>query len=359
MPARTMMIETKAARILVVDDEPANLRLLNKMLQTDGYSNLELIDDPRNVLPLYHKARTDLILLDINMPYLDGFQVMEQLAALNDPLLPPIIILTAQARSEIMLRAFAAGARDFLGKPFDRYELLARVRNMLHAHMAHRFVHEQNSVLEDMVRARTRALQESQLEIVRRLGRASEYRDNETGAHIMRMSHIAELLAKACGMSAAECELVLNASPMHDVGKIGISDQILLKPGRLTPEERAIMETHASIGADILASASGNKLLEMAHTIALTHHEKWDGSGYPNGLAGEAIPLVGRITAIADVFDALTSERPYKKAWPEAEAVAFMQEQAGRHFDPKLIKLFLGLLPEVAEIRQRFREGHG
>lgn len=350
-----MMTAHRSARILIVDDEPANLRLVCKILQTDGYQQLEAIQDPRQVIPSMQRQPADLILLDINMPYLDGFQILQQLAALKMPLLPPILVLTAQARSDVMLKAFALGARDFVSKPFDRPELLARVRNLLDAHLAHRWVHQQNHVLEQMVSSRTRALQETQIEVVRRLGRAAEYRDNETGAHILRMSHIAELLARASGLSDQESEQILHASPMHDVGKIGISDQILLKPGRLTPEERSIMEQHTLIGADIL-SGSGSPLLEMAEIIALTHHEKWDGSGYPRGLSAEAIPLCGRITAIADVFDALTSERPYKRAWDFAEAVAFMRTNAGSHFDPHLIECFDELLPEIQQVRERFAE---
>jgi putative two-component system response regulator len=348
-----MMIQNKSARILIVDDEPANLKLLDKMLREDGYQNLVLTADPREVVNAYLAAYTDLILLDLNMPHMDGFEVMRQLAELGDPLLPPVVVLTAQAPNEVMLCAFSSGARDFIRKPFDRFELLARVRNLLDAQFAHRLVYEQKTVMEEMVQERTRALRDSRLQIVRRLGRAAEYRDNETGAHLQRMSHVAALLARSIGWSDAECELILNASPMHDIGKIGISDLILLKPGRLSPEERSIMETHPEIGADILAE-SGNELLEMAHQIALTHHEKWDGTGYPKGLAGEDIPMVGRICAIADVFDALTAERPYKKAWPIDKAITFMRDNAGKHFDPNLIDHFLNVLPQVFEIQEHF-----
>lgn len=349
-----MVTDNKSARILVVDDEPTNLKLLDKMLRADGYENLVLISDPLTVVATYLAEPTALILLDINMPQLDGFGVMEQLVALEDPLLAPIIVLTAQARSEVMLRAFAAGASDFVGKPFDRYELLARVRNLLAAHLAHRLVQEQKTVFEEMVHARTQELEDSRLQIVRLLGRAAEYRDNETGAHIMRMSHMAACLARSIGLDAKRCELILNASPMHDIGKIGISDVILLKPGRLTPEERVIMETHAEIGANIL-SGSGNELLDLAKEIALSHHEKWDGSGYPHGLEGEAIPLAGRIAAIADVFDALTSERPYKKAWLVDDALAFLRDNAGSHFDPTLVDHFIANFAEIQAIRARFQ----
>jgi len=306
--------DAKAARILVVDDEPANLKLLSLMLRTDGYSRVELLQDPREVLPSYRAERPDLILLDINMPHLDGYAVLEQLRALGDVPTPPVVVLTAQSGEDFLLRALKGGASDFLSKPFNRREMLARVHNMLLASLAQRMLHNQNHVLERRVRERTEELSQSRLDIVRRLGRASEYRDNETGQHILRMSHASALLARHLGWGPAACDLMLNASPMHDVGKIGIPDGILLKPGPLTPSEREVMQTHTRIGADIL-SGSGTDLLEMATDIALAHHEKWDGSGYPRGLAGTAIPEAARIVAITDVFDALTSTRPYKKPW--------------------------------------------
>jgi len=345
----------KSARILMVDDEPANLKLLDRMLRHEGYADLVLIQDPRQLLAEYHKAAPDLILLDINMPYLNGYEVMEQLKELNDPLLPPIVVLTAQAGRDFLMKALQAGARDFISKPFDRFELLARVRNMLDAHLSLRMTFQQKELLEELVRQRTSEVTKSRLEVVRRLGRAAEFRDNETGRHVVRMSHSSALLARQLNLSEKRCEIILHASPMHDIGKIGISDTILLKPGRLTPEERTIMERHALIGADILAGAE-TELLEVARLIALTHHEKWDGSGYPGKLVGEAIPLEGRICAIADVFDALTSERPYKHAWPVEEAVANLQENAGSHFDPALVQAFLATLPEIIAINEKFKD---
>lgn len=343
------------SRILMIDDEPVNLKLLDKMLRAEGYTNLVSISDPRTVLEVYCAAPTDLILLDINMPYLNGYEVMAKLKALDDPLLPPILVLTAQGSRDFLMRALNEGARDFLSKPFDRYELMARVRNLLDAHLALRLTFDQKGVLEEMVQTRTAEVVQSRLEIVQRLGRASEYRDNETGRHILRMSHSAALLAKQIGWSQERCDLLLYASPMHDLGKIGISDTILLKPARLTDEERTIMETHTLIGADILAGSS-NELLETARVIALTHHEKWDGSGYPSKLTGTEIPIEGRIAAIVDVFDALTSKRPYKKAWPIEDAVADMKEQSGRHFDPELVEHFLAILPGVIKIGKCFSE---
>ena len=223
------------ARILVVDDEPANLKLLDKMLRSQGYTQVVLIQSPREVLDRYREAPPDLILLDINMPEMDGFQVMQQLQALDDPLAPPIVILTAQHGQAYLLRALAEGARDFITKPFDRVELLMRVRNLLEAQQGKRLLHDQNRVLEEMVRLRTEALNSTRLQIIRRLGQAAEYRDNETGYHILRMSQISALLAKELGWDDAACDLILNASPMHDIGKIGIPDAVLLKPGKLDP----------------------------------------------------------------------------------------------------------------------------
>lgn len=349
------MYEKQTARILIVDDEPVNLKLLDKMLSAQGYGNLVLVQDSRQVLESYAEQRTDLILLDINMPHIDGFGVLEQLKSLNDPLLPPVVVLTAQHGQDFMLRALNAGARDFVTKPFDRNELLARVRNMLDAQLAHRLVYEQKDVLDEMVRLRTDELRRTQLQVVQRLGRAAEYRDNETGNHILRMSHISALLAKAIGWNEADCELMLNASPMHDIGKIGIPDHILLKPGKFEPEEWEIMKTHSAIGANIL-DGDDSDLMRCAREIALTHHEKWDGGGYPNGLSGEEIPLTGRIAALADVFDALTSSRPYKKAWTIDAAVDLIKDNRGSHFDPELVDVFLEQLPEILKIRERFSE---
>lgn len=338
--------------IFIVDDEPANLKLLENLLRSQGYDQLVQIRDSREVLDQYRAARPDLILLDINMPNLDGYQVMEQLKALNDPHLPPIVILTAQHDRDYLLKALAMGARDFVGKPFDLTELLMRVRNLLEVQLAHRMLHDQKAVLEEMVRVRTEALNETRLQVVRGLGRAAEFRDNETGLHIVRMSQFSALLARSLGWPKSDCELMLHASPMHDVGKIGIPDSILLKPGKFEPHEWEIMKTHAVIGADILDYGNSD-LLILAREIALNHHEKWDGSGYPNGLVEKAIPQSGRIVAVADVFDALTSPRPYKKAWLVEDAVAFIRDNAGAHFDPEVAEHFQKCLPEILSIRDQ------
>ena len=345
--------EVAAAGILIVDDEPANVRLLQQMLVLDGYRNVIGLTDPRETMARIVEQGTDLLLLDLNMPHLDGFQVMEQIRGLDLP--PAVLVLTAQSALEVKLRALRSGARDFLAKPFDMAELLARVRNLLEVHRFQVHLRHENAILEARVRERTRELHDTRLEIIHRLGRAAEYRDNETGLHIIRMSRYSETLGRLAGMDAAEAELLLHASPMHDIGKIGIPDRILLKPGRLDADEWAIMQTHARIGADLLDGHPA-PLLRMARDIALTHHEKWDGSGYPDGRQGEDIPLVGRVVAVADVFDALTSARPYKPAWSVEQAVGYLAEQRGRHFEPRLVDLFLGHLDDFLSIRERYAE---
>ena len=341
------------ARILIVDDEPANLKLLNKMLVQQGYATPVLIQDPRQVISRYLEIRPDLILLDINMPYLDGYKVLEQLKELNDPLLPPVVILTAQNGKDEILKALSAGARDFVSKPFSRAELLMRVRNLLDAQIAHRLLYDNHAMLEQLVQERTQKLNEAHIQAVQCLGRAAEYRDNETGLHILRMSQYSALIAKYLGWSRSQCDLLLYASPMHDIGKTGIPDAILFKPGKLNPDEWAIMQTHSSIGAEILGFGD-SPLIFMARTIAITHHEKWDGSGYPHGLAGEDIPIEGRIVAVADVFDALTSTRPYKAAWPIEDAVKLIRDGAGKHFDPAIVKIFSEHLDEFLKVRDTY-----
>lgn len=264
-------------------------------------------------------------------------------------------MLTALQSTEHVVQAMQLGARDYITKPFKSQELTVRVHNLLSLHRAHRMLHDQTTVLEQMVRERTHALNVSRLEVVRRLGRATEYRDNETGLHTIRMSRYSALLARSLGWNEADAELMLHASPMHDVGKIGIPDGILLKPGRLNEQERDIMKRHTEIGAEILSGGHCD-ILNLARTIALSHHEKWDGGGYPHGLAGTDIPQAARIVAVADVFDALTSSRPYKEAWAVDDAVGYIEAQADQHFDPEVVSHFMRLLPEILDIRQDHAE---
>jgi putative two-component system response regulator len=344
-----------AARILIVDDVAANVEMLQEVLEIDGYTNVASTNDPRQALAMLAGERFDLILLDMRMPEIDGHEFIRRakLHAAGEHL--PILVLTAQIDEETRRRALAAGVLDFVTKPFLLWELLHRVRNALELQVRSSHISRLNEELEIRVRSRTRELEDTRMEVIRRLANAGEFRDNETGQHVVRMSYFAHHLALAAGLGEAEAAMIRDAAPLHDIGKIGIPDAILLKPGRLTPDEWVVMQRHAAIGGEILAN-SGFALLDLARIIAVTHHEKWDGSGYPARLRHEAIPVPGRIVAIADVFDALTSERPYKPGWPVEKAVAFIDEAAGRHFDPALVALFVRELPAILGIKDRFRD---
>jgi putative two-component system response regulator len=337
------------AKILIIDDEKANILLLEDILENEGYSHFTSTQDSRKSLDLYKEIRPDLVLLDLNMPYLDGFQVMEQLIDLEKTSYAPILILTAQSNRNTRLRALAKGARDYIEKPFDVTEVTHRIANMLEVRLLHNQVRDQNLILEEKVRARTCELVATQQEAVLRLGRAAEYRDNETGMHVIRMSRLSARLAQEIGLTDAECQLMLQASPMHDVGKIGIPDEILLKPGKLNEEEWVIMKKHPEIGAEIL-SGSQSAVMQMAEIIALTHQERWNGSGYPKGLKGEEIPLSGRIVAICDVFDALTSKRYYKEAYSVEKSMQIIEQGSGKDFEPYLVEAFKRILPEMVHI---------
>ncbi len=347
--------ELLTAKILIVDDIQANVLLFEAMLKSEGYCNVYSTTDSRKAADLYRLYRPDLVLLDLDMPYLNGFDVMDQLKEIESESYLPVLVLTGLSDQSVRIRALEFGARDFLCKPFEHVEALTRIRNLVEVRLLHNAVREQNRILEEKVRERTRKLRETQLDIIRRLGRAAEYRDNETGFHVIRMSHFSACLARTVGFSDTDCEILLYASPMHDVGKIGIPDRILLKNAPLTSEEWTIMKTHTVIGSDLLAGHD-SELMQMASELALCHHEKWDGSGYPRGLKGEEIPLIARIVALCDVFDALTSARPYKKAWSIEETMTYIEAERGKHFDPKLVELFQQVLPEILEIKARYAD---
>jgi putative two-component system response regulator len=320
--------------ILAVDDEATNLQLLRQILQ-DHYRLLFAKDGAR-ALDLARQERPDLVLLDVMMPGMSGYEVCAALKAHAATAAIPVIFVTALTDTDDELEGFEAGAVDYIIKPVSPPIVRARVRTHLSL-------------------VRMEELRATRLAIVQRLGLAAEYKDNETGLHVIRMSHYARLLGLAAGMNEHEADDLLHAAPMHDVGKIGIPDGILQKAGPLDPEEWKVMQGHAAIGAEIIGEHGGG-MLALARNIALTHHEKWDGSGYPNGLAGEAIPLEGRIVAIADVFDALTSRRPYKAAWSEDEALDYLLKQKGQHFDPALVDLFMEQMPAIRKIRERWGE---
>jgi len=329
-----MPFKDKRPALLLVDDEPANLHVLKHILQDDY--RLLFARDGQRALELAAAERPQLILLDVMMPGMTGHEVCAQLK--SDPHTSdiPVIFVTALSSVEDEIRGFELGAVDYISKPVSAPIVKARVRTHL-----------------SLVRAEV--LRQTRLNIVQALGMAAEYKDNETGLHVIRMSHFSRIIALEAGFSPDEAEELLHAAPMHDVGKIGIPDAILQKPGKLDENEWLIMQKHPEIGAQIIGEHNAS-MLQMARRIALGHHEKWDGSGYPAGLAGDDIPIEARIVAIADVFDALTSVRPYKKAWTVEDAVALIREQSGRHFDPQLVECFIRRLDEINQICERWAE---
>ncbi len=306
----------EAATCLIVDDEIANVGVLKQMLEQWGCVNVVSTTDPQEALSLYTGYQPDIVLLDLMMPYLDGFTVMEQLRRVSSAAsYLPILVLTADTSTPIKLRALAAGASDFLTKPFDAVELSLRIRTLLQTRFLQVELAEQNRLLETKVQQRTEDLAQAEIDATECLALAAEFRDDATGHHTHRVGQTAALLADHLGLDAARVTLIRRAAPLHDVGKIGVPDAVLLKPGKLTDEEFVVMRRHAEIGARILGRHR-SPLLQLAAQIALTHHERWNGAGYPHQLAGDAISLEGRIVALADVFDALTHARPYKPAWP-------------------------------------------
>jgi putative two-component system response regulator len=411
----------RQVRLLVVDDDPACVLELEGLLARQGFAHVTSTTDARQALSLFRRVRPDAVLLDLQMPHLDGFCVMEQLAQALPPRshLPIMVLCPAEpeatngtkfidssatgalgfasagipdvgltsvgstgtkvgvadwgspqsqggaARSRVCegrsgvrvsgpqslllaqkRRALECGADDFILKPFDHDEIVLRLSNLLRMHLAHTKLQKQTAGLEESVRTRTRDLQEAEFEMLERLALAAEYRDDATGQHTYRVSRTAALLSHAAGLPSHQCDLIRRAAPLHDIGKIGIADGILLKKGALSDAERETMRTHTAIGAKIL-SGSRSALLQLAEDIALSHHEHWDGAGYPAGLQGDAIPLAGRIVSIADVFDALVKERPYKGAWGLEEAVEEILRNRGRQFDPVLVDAFASLPHDV------------
>lgn len=330
-------------RILVVDDNQGNVALLQALLEQWDYTKVSSTTDSSSAVSLFEQTKPDLLILDLQMPPPDGFAIMKMLAPLSDGgVQVPILVLTADITVDAKQRALSMGATDFLTKPFDPTEVRLRVQNLLKTRRLQLALKDHNDILEQRVRERTAALERSELELLERLAIAAGFRDDETEEHTHRVGLTSSLLAEQLGLPAATVRLVGLAAPLHDIGKIGVPDDILLKPGKLTAEEFAVMQTHVTIGASIL-SQSPSPLLRLGEEIALTHHERWDGTGYPSGAKGEEIPVTGRIVAIADVYDALTHDRPYKDAWPVDEAVEEIRRQSGRQFDPRVVEAFEAL----------------
>lgn len=338
------------SRIVIIDDVPTNLRLLDSCLRAVGLRNITTFSDSAQGLDWLLSNAWDLVLLDLDMPAPDGFEILDRLNK-RDRTESPVIIVTALNDQQNRRKGLEKGANDFISKPIDLPEVLLRVRNCLELSQAAKQLRDVNAELERKVELRTVQLASSYKAISSSLNRAASYRDDDTGQHIVRIGESSALLAKAIGMPSPWCELMKMAAPLHDIGKIGIADAILQKPGALTPQERQIMQEHARIGYEILRDPHGSPLTDLAAEIALAHHERWDGTGYPNGLQGKQIPLSARIVSICDVYDAIRMPRAYKQAWDVERSRRFITDQAGTQFDPFLVDIFSSLFDEIDRLR--------
>jgi putative two-component system response regulator len=358
----------KPKKILVVEDDMMNSRLLATILTRLGYT-VDTAFDGVNGLEKVESSPPDLILLDLDLPRMDGYEVARRLKQSEHNKIIPIVVVSSFAEVENRIKALDAGADDFLSKPIDQVELKARVQSLLKVKIYNDYMVSYQKTLEEEVSKRTLQLQQAfeelknasekikkaSLDTTVRLSQAAEYKDKETGNHIKRMGYYTVAIAKAMGLPRQDIEDILYAAPMHDIGKIGIPDRILLKPGLLDDQEWEVMKQHTVIGCNILAG-SDSHVIQMADQIALAHHEKWNGSGYPRGLKGSEIPLWGRISAIADVFDALTTERPYKKAFSLDHSLEILKQCRGTHFDPDVLDAFFSIKEEILSIRRKYDE---
>lgn len=363
------------AKIVIVDDEPVNIKVVQRLLKIEGYEHVVTTCDSREAVALIQQETPDLVLLDLMMPHVSGLDILA--AVRQDPLvhLTPVVILTASTDNQTRVDALRGGANDFLNKPVDPNELAPRVGNLLTLKRHQDRLQDYSKELERAVRARTAELEASRRDLLHCLARASEFRDDDTGYHVIRVGRYARLIAETMGMDDAYCDLIEQAAQLHDVGKIGVADSVLKKPGRLTQEEFDLMQSHAAIGKRMLQqispqeelalrrhtdigakvlSAANSPILDMACRIALTHHERWDGTGYPLGLKGEDIPIEGRITAVADVFDALSTKRCYKEAFPIDKCFEIMSNERNQHFDGRILDLFLSKRSEIVQIQMRY-----
>ncbi len=336
------------ARVLIVDDEPSIVRLLTRALEDVGYVSVQGFTDSTAVPAYLDQITLDLVVLDLHMPGLDGHAILREVShRLSEDTFLPVLVISGVDDALARLRAVEAGAKDFLPKPIDLKEFLLHVHSLLDTRFMSRRLNETRALLEDLVERRTQELRQAQVEFLERLGRVAEVRDDATGKHTNRVGRLSALLADELHLPPREAELILRAAPLHDLGKVATADRILLKHGSLAENERKVMREHVLLGAELLHGGN-SELMQVAEQIALSHHERWDGQGYPHGLAGEDIPLAARIVSVADTFDALTHSRPYKEAWSVPEALAEIEEKSGRQFDPQVVE---------ALVRVRRREG--
>ncbi len=342
--------------IAIIDDEFTSRIILDKIvrsLQKDIF--VQAFASPLGAIDWLRLNQPDLILVDYLMDEMSGLEVIKTIRRIPHLEHVPIVMITVSNDNEIRHRALDLGVAEFLSKPFNHYECQIRCRNLLALHRHHKEVLLRSEKLEEAVAEATRRIREREQETLIRLAKAGEYRDSDTGNHVLRMAKFSRLIAEGMGLDASRCSLIEMAAPMHDIGKIGIPDHILLKPGKLNHEEFATMKTHCSIGYQILQN-SNSKYISLGAEIALSHHEKYDGSGYPNGLKGKTIPLDARIVAVADVYDALTSERPYKKAWSNQDALAYLDANKGTHFDPGCVEAFMLQFSKISIIQQQLQD---
>ncbi len=371
-PLRPLKMPIPSGRILIIDDESVNIKIVRKYLRDVGFNDIISTTDSSDVFDLIDEAKPDVLLLDLVMPVLGGMEILERIRCEDRWSRLQVVILTASTDRETKVQALQLGANDFLGKPVDASELIVRVRNalLLKAHFDQ--MDNYSRRLEEEVVARTAELTASRDEVIYRLAKAAEFRDDDTGRHVIRVGRFAEAIALKLGWSEENANLLRQAAQLHDVGKIGVPDSVLLKPGKLTPDEFELIQKHCGFGKKIvepvrdvewktiqrhtflgsaLLGVSSSPVLEMAERIALTHHEKWNGKGYPLGLAGDDIPIEGRIVAIADVFDALSTKRTYKSALPSDQCFEIMRAERGEHFDPEVLDAFLAIRHEIIQIR--------
>ncbi len=373
----TPNVEVDTARIMIVDDEPINIKVVRRYLMEAGYRNFFTTTLPVQAAAMIVENEPDVILLDIVMPAVSGLDILANIRADARLAYIPVIILTASDDRETRMQALNLGATDLLSKPVDVVELVPRVRNALLVKSHHNHLVHHAEELERQVAQRTAELARSRLEVIHCLGRAAEYRDNETGRHVMRVGRFVGIIARRLGLEPSHVEIMELAAPLHDLGKLGIPDAILLKPGKLSPPEFEIMQEHCRLGertfeplsrsewdayrhhtslGEKILEVAASPILEIAARIALTHHEKWDGSGYPQGLAGEEIPIEGRITAVADVFDALSSPRPYKPAFPLERCCAIIEDGRSKHFDSRVVDAFFACRDEIIAVKTKLAD---